>query len=239
MHQIEDHYGGTYDPNAWWPNSGGTPKFLDFEKDVMDDVWACPFNRGKGPGMVPTSDTIEIGSSTYQVSVFRGKHSSYHTWKWDGDIERRRVPFSSQGPNVYPTDPYPDLVLDPSGETLPAPRDVDGRPRYSVLSWNWGRPSAPHFNAHRSFFALDDASADLDNRHRTWTAAEARRVHSGSLSETTVVFCAQGEHMGLINSSGGTLYNPESHRTSAGGGTNVMFADTHVGWVKGRQVGWQ
>ena len=32
--------------------------------------------------------------------------------------------------------------------------------------------------------------------------------------------------------------NIGSHRTGQGGGTNVIFADTHVDWVRGAQVGW-
>jgi len=33
--------------------------------------------------------------------------------------------------------------------------------------------------------------------------------------------------------------NLNSHRSNLGGGTNALFADTHVEWVKGTQIGWQ
>jgi len=35
------------------------------------------------------------------------------------------------------------------------------------------------------------------------------------------------------------MTNPNSHRRIQGGGTNVIFTNAHVEWVKGTQVGWQ
>ena len=75
--------------------------------------------------------------------------------------------------------------------------------------------------------------AKVKNLHRKWSEGDAKRVLS-TLSDTTVVLCSQGNHMGL----GKYILNPGSHRGSTGGGTNAIFADTHVEWVKGTQIGW-
>jgi hypothetical protein len=45
----------------------------------------------------------------------------------------------------------------------------------------------------------------------------------------------QGEHMGRNL----RIRNMGSHRRNSKGGSPAMFADTHVEWVKGRQIGRQ
>jgi prepilin-type N-terminal cleavage/methylation domain-containing protein/prepilin-type processing-associated H-X9-DG protein len=236
LNQIPDKYGGTYDPEQRWP----IEKFNDFERDLMDDVWACPFNRGNNAAQAKPGREIKIsgvnGTRTYRVydNNYR-KRNSYFTWKWDGDILIHRVPYSAPGQeaNHYPTDPFPvDEV---------ATRDVDGRPKYSVLSWNLGRPNGDPvgFEPHPGFLKLGDASADIDNRHRQWLNSEASRNLSPGLSAVTVVYCSAGEWIGLAGRDGPTIYNYGSHHKSSGGGTNVIFADAHVEWVKGTMVGWQ
>jgi prepilin-type N-terminal cleavage/methylation domain-containing protein len=104
-------------------------------------------------------------------------------------------------------------------------------PKYSNFSWN-------RVCANWSAEPMDDCvpvdTPESFERYRKWTTADARRVRSGSLSNVTVVYCAQGEHMelGLIR------WNVNSHRRSRSGGTNAIFADTHVEWVPGKQIGW-
>ena len=59
------------------------------------------------------------------------------------------------------------------------------------------------------------------------------------MSTTTVAYCAQGEHM-LLTGVGNAVgrANVGSHRTSRGGSTDTIFADSHVELVKGTRIGW-
>jgi prepilin-type N-terminal cleavage/methylation domain-containing protein len=100
---------------------------------------------------------------------------------------------------------------------------ANGLPKYSVLTWNQIRTAGG---------ARDPA---VQSRlHRSWTDAEARRRGGSSLGAVTVVYCAIGEHVEM----GSRRIDVGSHRTNAGGGTNAIFGDTHVEWVKGTQIGW-
>lgn len=53
-------------------------------------------------------------------------------------------------------------------------------------------------------------------------------------SEVTVVFCNQGQAANY----GYTIFNYGNHPQGGRGGTNAIFADTHVEWVDGMQIGW-
>ncbi len=76
------------------------------------------------------------------------------------------------------------------------------------------------------------------NRHRKWSIGEARGISAASFSDVTVLFCAQGEYMvKFSNSPPIWRRNINSHRSGSGGGTNAIFADTHVSWVKGTRIG--
>ena len=79
--------------------------------------------------------------------------------------------------------------------------------------------------------------------HKIWNLGKgaANKYKSASLSEITVIFCAQGEHLQWPDTSSGTQTigraNFNSHRTSRGGGTDAIFADSHVEWVAGTRIG--
>jgi prepilin-type N-terminal cleavage/methylation domain-containing protein len=101
---------------------------------------------------------------------------------------------------------------------------ANGIPKYSVLTWN-------------QVTRLERSPSDhgiLHTLHRRWTDAEARGIKGGSLSSVTAVYCAIGEHTEM----GSRRIDVGSHATGAGGGTNAIFGDTHVEWVRGPQIGW-
>ena len=60
-------------------------------------------------------------------------------------------------------------------------------------------------------------------------------IYAASLSDVTVFYCMQGMSMG----TGRQIRNEGSHRSGGRGGTIAAFADTHVEWVPGLQIGWQ
>jgi prepilin-type processing-associated H-X9-DG protein len=224
-----------FNPELNWPPALQQEYF----DNIVPEYFMCPFVRGKSEGKSPLElmEIIQIdglnGPHDYEVYPWVGRHESYHTWKFEGNIVRRVVPASAKGPSYgdhYPTDPYP-----PDGV---APVEADGRPKYSALSWNkcyakdantWIYEPPPGFVELTS-----NNYARLNNLHRKWTTRCVQRVHAASLADVTIISCNQGEALGRNF----RLYNPGSHRTGQGGGTNVLFGDTHVGWVKGRQVGW-
>jgi len=100
---------------------------------------------------------------------------------------------------------------------------LNGVPKYSSLTWN------------KVTNSLECVLPEFQNTlHRQWSVAEARRVKAASLSDVTVLYCGIGEHM----ERGNRWVDINNHRTSKGGGTNVVFADSHVEWVEGTRVGW-
>lgn len=58
--------------------------------------------------------------------------------------------------------------------------------------------------------------------------------NGSSPAESTVVYCNQGQ----FDNHTFTLYNYGSHPKHNRGGTNAIFADLHVGWVDGMNIGW-
>ncbi|MHC4676424.1 MAG: hypothetical protein ACYTBZ_28380, partial [Planctomycetota bacterium] len=195
------------------------------------DYYLCPFVREKGDGTHHSLGNIKLtgpsGSMLYELQEFKGKHESYWTWKWEGLTVKGEVPTAAGNTEIrHPNDP------------------IEGRPKYSMLSWNsvyakkydpvgrlstqWARFISP------DFISFNDKASLY--KHRKWSAQDAQRVKAASLSEVTVIYCGQGMTTGRHTTP--KLRNYTSHRTSLGAGTNVLFADAHVEWVKGTQVGW-
>jgi prepilin-type N-terminal cleavage/methylation domain-containing protein/prepilin-type processing-associated H-X9-DG protein len=197
-----------YNPGAVWDdNLRG-----EYWTNYVAPHFVCPFAREKGQWGATTSVRNIAGSSgsqKYTVAERTGRWETYHTWLWE-DLIRGVVPHGEK----YPNDP------------------TEGRPKYSVLSWNKVTATGNNTPEIPGSVGVGDPQAKF--AHRRWSAADARRRHSASLSEMTVVYCAQGKHMEL----GYYMWDPDSHPTGRGGGTNAIFADGHVEWVLGTQIGW-
>ena len=144
----------------------------------------------------------------FRYYEWQGRHENYQTWLWTRMIR-----------GTQPGNPWP-------GGPGPTQRGVL---KYSNATWNMIPPGNPNHEANT------DEYRNL--RHRRWDEADARLVES-TLPELTVMFCAQGEHMVHQHDSRVGRVNVGSHRATVGGGTNVMFADTHVDWVVGTRIGW-
>ncbi|MHC4676442.1 MAG: hypothetical protein ACYTBZ_28470, partial [Planctomycetota bacterium] len=195
-----------------------------------------PFIREKGDGLIFAGTTSMLGQQcdTYE---WQGRHSSYHTWMWEGRIVRGYPATSS--------------VTEPGGEYWRNDRCgpsvkycmTDGRPKYSVLSWNRVRmDDRVAYTAPPGFILISGGGGNIpvikntiENSHRKWSVQDAQRQRAGSLSEVTVLHCIQGQTMGYNF----TVWNKDNHRTTQGGGTVASFADTHIEWVEGTQIGWQ
>ncbi len=194
-------------------------KRAEYERTWLASYYVCPFVRDGAAGESVVGTTSVWGpkyTATYTLVERRGRYETCHTWLWE-DIVRGEIPREK-----HPNDPR------------------EGRPKYSVLSWNKVAVGAAATADIPGGITLREALDDpgkrtmLANLHRCWNAADARRRKSASLAELTTIYCAQGNHLEL----GRVVVNPNSHRMSAGGGTNVVFADSHVEWVRGTQVGW-
>jgi len=197
-----------FDPEQVWKD----PKRTEYENTLLAPHFVCPFVREGGTGETRIGTTTIQGpawSMPYSLAEHRGRYETCQTWLWE-DIVRGEIPHNQRHPN------------DP----------IEGRPRYSVLSWNRVSIGGTRFPDIPGAVAVRDPR--VKDLHRKWDVADARRRKSGSLAETTVIYCAQGQHMEL----GYWILNPGSHTTSAGPGTNTVFADTHVEWVRGSQIGW-
>ena len=144
----------------------------------------------------------------FRYYEWQGRHEHYQTWLWT------RMVRGTQPGNPWPGGPGPTQL---------------GVLKYSNATWNMIPPGNPNKEANT------DEYRNL--RHRQWNDADARLVES-TLPELTIVFCAQGEHMVHQADSLVGRVNVGGHRTTLGGGTNVVFADKHVEWVVGTRIGW-
>ncbi len=93
--------------------------------------------------------------------------------------------------------------------------------KYPVMIWNKG--------------------VQRNNDHVKWEIPRQNAIIAGALSPSdfTVVYCGQGEFTVAPEAAGGPTRraNVGGHRRPMGGGTNAVFADTHVEWVYGKQIG--
>jgi hypothetical protein len=72
-----------------------------------------------------------------------------------------------------------------------------------------------------------------------WSSKHAKEVKAGSMAEAIVSYCEMGENTIWPAYDGlWAIINYGSHAKGNRGGTNALFADMHVGWVIGSQIGW-
>ncbi|UCD28601.1 MAG: prepilin-type N-terminal cleavage/methylation domain-containing protein [Planctomycetota bacterium] len=220
--------GDPFDPELAWPAS----KMRYFVDSIMPDYYACPFVRE-----ALTDNTVfEIVEVWQGCDVYnlKGRICSYNTWQWEGRVRKGHIP-----PAFHLEKPSDAFPFDSCGGDKSVVCIGDGRPKYSALSWNKnGRKNAgytppPWFVRAENISGSNRKNTDFLNRK--WTTGNAQFVGAASVSETTVIHC----HGGMNLSYNRKVRNRQSHRTSQGGGTNAVFADSHVEWVKGTQIGWQ
>lgn len=211
-----------FDPNLNWRQvSGSDAMRTEYEAKTLPDHWVCPFVREKGSAD-RTPGQIELDGTILDTQVWTGRHESYHTWRYEGVVVRGLPPVSGtagSGTTVFPDD------------------SRHGRPKYSAVSWNRVIPGGKEevrLQVGPPDGAVSIKDAQALELYRKWTVADMRRLHSADLSAATAALCAQGNWVGFPRQ----LYNPGSHRSGDSGGTNAIFADTHVEWVPATQIGW-
>lgn len=181
----------------------------EYEDDYLPEFWVCPFQRGRGEGRVFVSE-----DNFFRYYEWQGRHEHYQTWLWEDIIAGER------GGYAWP------------GGGRRGSSSNKGIAKYSVLSWN---RVTQQMQVNSNAVNSDECRYEL---HRDWTPKEAQKLNAASLADITVVFCAQGEHNLLTADRKYSRANVGSHAPNDTGGTNLLFADTHVGWVEGTRVGW-
>jgi len=205
---------GYLDPEDHWD----LDKRTDYELRLLPDFYICPFDRAKGQRKEIVDD-----KSAVQTVEFTGRREYYVTWM------RESSDFMNGAE-----------VVDTSGT-------VRGKVKHTSTTWNRmnhaGKvrfPDGTEVSEISNMVTLKvpqtiENTKIVANAHRKWIAADARRLRCASPGDFVVVYCAKGEYF----ESNGKWANPKSHKGSSGGGTNVIFGDTHVEWVKGTQIhGW-
>jgi prepilin-type processing-associated H-X9-DG protein len=208
--------GTTFDPEEWWDGA----KHQEYQDRLLPEFFICPFERGRGrlERRGPVSDTVK------KIDYYEehGRYEGYQTAMWAFNVIRNQVV-------DYP---WP-------GGAGPA---QNGVAKYSTINWNLVN------NGNEPNVGSPKRDALLRWLHRRWKDNDSReRVPGnptltrggGGLSQLVPVFCAQGEHMIFSGKSGWLARdNMGSHRTTLGGGTNIIFGDGHVEWVLGTRMGW-
>jgi len=211
----------------WQPD-----KRKEFERSMMPKHYACPFGRDDANADFHADmGSVRIGNTgpQYTVKSSNGVINAYGTWGWQGRIVRYEIPVVNDTPETYPGDP---------GGKVNKP--TDGRPKYSILSWNFLKLAGGYYidEYDPAGFIRGNAAKSREpaiyNKHRKWNTRELKRIKSTSFSDVTILYCMLGNFL----STNRHIHNPGSHRSSLGGGTVATFADTHVEWVKHTQIGW-
>jgi prepilin-type N-terminal cleavage/methylation domain-containing protein/prepilin-type processing-associated H-X9-DG protein len=200
--------------NFYFDKSWNNATLLQYEKTMMPECFACPFGRG---GERAEFATITPSWILYTIT---GQTESYDTWRWQGHYPGR------------------DVIQQYGG--WPGPRaPSDGVVQYGSFSWNRG-------GWDDGMYKGNNMKPDVINASRRWEISDGRFVPNsanpvpiGQPSVAMVSWCILGESMDWQGSgSKWTRVNLGGHRGALGGGTNAMFADGHVKWVKGTRLGW-
>ncbi|MHC4796569.1 MAG: prepilin-type N-terminal cleavage/methylation domain-containing protein [Planctomycetota bacterium] len=219
--------GEYFDPEQIWGYRNGSHETIklrdEYEDRIMPDHYACPFERHSGEG---SGDVInEVGGIGYQELT--GRLESYHTWLWE-IIEKGTSVWGENSPlvNKYTGFGIAKHTAITWNQIEQRDRELpDGKRWDTEDATNWKNPFFHEY--HRRW-------------KRRWSNIQEREVKVLNLSDVTVSWCAQGEHLAFAPAGIKYLrYNVDSHRTSRGGGCNAIFGDTHVEWVKGTQIGWR
>jgi prepilin-type N-terminal cleavage/methylation domain-containing protein len=181
-----------------------------FQK-YLPKAFVCPFVRGKAvdkTDMTPVSVASTLYGVSTPVVTLKGTRDTMSTWRYFND---------RAGDIKY--------LRHPLG--LP-----NGKIKYGALPFNrqYEQPLSPM------------TTADTLKNPIKWNRSDLQLVGAGSMSEATVAYCGQGQcDMYSQGAAAGTtfgVYNPNSHKKGNVGGTNAIFADVHVEWVPGTQIGW-
>jgi prepilin-type N-terminal cleavage/methylation domain-containing protein/prepilin-type processing-associated H-X9-DG protein len=216
---------GKFDPNVQWTQQTKQEYMLT----RMPAYYACPYVRDSGEKVNVDSEQTYINGKQYTIYRWSGRYETYMAFQWDGRVIRGVAPGSIKEPN--------GSFMPPDAPGPANGRLIDGRPKYSAISFNKARQPGINYPPPPGAITLDKKNSMTDpanNMARTWISNDARRLRSGSLSELTTVFCHQGMHLSYQYK----MYNPGSHAMDRSGGTNALFADNHVEWIKGTMVGW-
>ncbi|UCD29919.1 MAG: prepilin-type N-terminal cleavage/methylation domain-containing protein [Planctomycetota bacterium] len=223
-----------FDPDKPWPGNyhgrNNTPVQEYFDK-YMPDYYSCPFTREKGNGLFYRGE-VNAPYGTIAQLILKGKHENYITWRWEGNAVRGVIPGNGSSQMPFDTCSRNEIC------------QTDGRPKYSAVTWNLIRRSSPNAQLYGppGGYSPFNSSVEVLYEHRLWKTSDAKRLRSANLTDITISYCNQGNYIGrderFLETTPYSEYNPDSHRTSNGAGTNTIFADTHIEWVRGRQIGW-
>ncbi len=169
--------------------------------------------------LMPEFFTCPFGRDKGPGETYLRTAGAFDIWEWQGKHEHYQTWLWRQiRRGTKPQGNWP-------GES---DASQNGRVKYSNVTFNQVGPNGEEVNT----------DARRNWLHRRWTHRPLAEG-GGSLAELTAIFCAQGEHMVFSGRTGGIgRVNIGGHETTRGGGTNAIFADTHVEWVVGTQIGW-
>lgn len=209
---------GDFDPLATTSKWNHNPtKVLEYYQKYLPEHYVCPFVRGRTAMTQEFAGRITEsgpgGTVIYENYVNKGIWESYVTSMQQYGLANS--PFAA-----------------PRHE---GPQPEHGTPKYGSFPW---------YDYDLLFRQIGSAGEDytiLRDKNIRWTTGRASKIGASTMSQATVVWCGQGEftqHSGGATAPVTTVVNFGSHPIGNQGGTNVVFADSHVEWVAGSQIGW-
>jgi prepilin-type N-terminal cleavage/methylation domain-containing protein/prepilin-type processing-associated H-X9-DG protein len=210
-----------YDCSKPWQHQGVV--YRKYCTQYLPSYYKCPFNRGKPAGTMNSVGVRTIKGAKVELWDTQGAQDSYSTFMWA----------YKAGPQleVLNYGPMPNWTYSQGGVF----------PKFGAQVWHtYYKQGNSGGNPRDSFVLPGRPVTNWDSSiPMRWESSDFKAVGGGA-SSVTIAICDIGEwSTASVVGAQYATYNLGSHRRSGRGGSNAIFADGHIEWVLGSQIGWQ
>ncbi|AQQ70710.1 putative major pilin subunit [Limihaloglobus sulfuriphilus] len=188
----------------------GSGRYRVYTENYVPEYFVCPYARGANGTWKRVPDgQVTIRGNTIDKYTIEGRDDSYATWVW-------------------PNNKNDDLLIGGDED------DEYGRFKHGTLTWfnsSAGRQSKAY-----SLLMQGTADALKQVKPADWSSDEIKARGGSGPSDVAVLFCDRGQSVWRY-APDANIDNYGSHERGGSGGTNLLFADFHVDWVDGTQMG--
>ncbi len=192
-----------------------TGRMATYIEKYLPPYYICPFARGKATEANRRYEgNVQVNGTEFTKQNFKGKFESFSTFMYGRVKNEDMAGWYGCAPGL--------------------------KTKYAALPWN---STSDNYATLRGAPDLQNPIVWEGKRHllNKFIDGVQVQIKISSLSEATVAYCVMGESRDYdsnLSSPKNIIFNYKSHRKGSSGGSNAIFADTHVEWVPGNQIGW-